>query len=260
MRTIMTRRPRIETAGDGSVTLRVKLQPSTWALISRYAAKLGLNEEDAARIFLQQIDALIAADSLTWLSVDWRAIAKEVRAAGPTTPEIDVSKLHRSSRVKSGFFGVYANGQGFRAVGRRGAYIITAASAELAAWHRYQHYMQNGHPYGELEIEIDRLRCEGELGTDQDLRRVALETAKLTGTLHLYAEHMTPEEQAAYGTAGAGAQMIGFEGGPEAAAAALATHDPDVLIAGRDLPSSATHHGAPPLGRLISRRPKSETT
>jgi hypothetical protein len=257
----MTRRPRIETADDGSVTLRVKLQPSTWALIAGYAAKLGLNEEDAARIFLQQIDALIAADSLTWLSIDWRAIAKELRAAGPALPEIDVSKLHRSSRVKSGFYGVYANGQGFRAIGRWNEYIITVGSAELAAWHRYQHYIKHGHPYGELELEIDRLRREGELGTDQDLRRVALETAKLTGTLHLYAEHMTPEEQTTYGAAGAGAaQMIGFEGGPEAAAAVLATHDPDVLIAGRDLPSSATHHGAPPLGRLISRRPKPETT
>lgn len=222
----MARRPKIETAEDGSAIIRTKLQPSTWGLICKYAAKLDLDEEDAARVFLQQIDALIASNSLAWLSADWRALARDAPEASPKVA-IDVSKLHRSERLKSGFYGVYANGQGFRAVGRQHEYLVTSPTAEEAAWHRYRHYVQHGLPYGELEIEIDRLRREGEAGSDHELRKIALETARLTGTLHLYAEHMTPEEIVIYGDSTRPApQMLGFGAdGLQAASARLAAHD-----------------------------------
>lgn len=249
----MARRPRIETSEDGSAILRIRFQPSTWALICRYAEKLGLHEEDAARIFLQQIDALIATHSLTWLSADWRAIAREGREpAAPVVAQIDATKLHRSEKLKSGFYGVYASGQGFRAMGPRGTYLVTCQTALEAAWRRYQHYMEHGLAYGELEVEVERLRREGEQGTDQTLRRIVLETAKLTGTLHIYAEYMTPEEVERYGTGGdaGGPRMLGFEiGTPDQVVAELAAHEGDEdPITGRDGASAATNPGAPPLG------------
>lgn len=198
----MARRPRIEVDTDGSATVRTRFQPSTWCLIAAYAGRLGISDEDGVRILLQQIDALIEAGSVGWLSMDWQALARELRGQD-TKPalEIDTSKLHRSDRTKSGFHGVYANGQGFRAVGPRGGPIVTCKTAEEAAWRRYLHYKEHGLAYGELELAVDDLRKQGEQGSELMLRQIALETAKLTGTIHLYADQMTAAELALYGGA-----------------------------------------------------------
>ncbi len=201
-RTIMARRPRIEVEPDGSATVRTRFQPTTWRLIAAYAAKLGVSDEDGVRILLQQIDALVVVGSLGWLSMDWQALARELRGKTPSpASEIDTSKLHRSDRVKSGYHGVYANGQGFRAVGPRGAAIVTCKTAEEAAWRRYLYYREHGLAYGELELLAEDLRKQGERGSEQQLRALALETAKLSGTLHLYADQMTSEELTRYGGA-----------------------------------------------------------
>src|SRR5439155_133379 len=117
-----------------------------WSIIVSYATKLEIDAEVAMRVFMEQINALIAMGSISWLSPDWQAAIKPQQ----TTPTIDHARLHRSERTKSGFVGVYANGAGFRAVGRAGAYIGTFQSAEVAAWERYLHYTRAGLPYGEL--------------------------------------------------------------------------------------------------------------
>ena len=175
-------------------------------------------------VLLDQIDAMIAAGNLSWLSAEWQRCGKA--AGGQPTKRrlaIDTSKLHRNPKLKSGFQGVYANGQGFQAVGRRGEYLVRCSTAEEAAWRRYLHYAQHALPYGELELTIDDLRKCGEQGSDTDLRRVALETAQLSGTLHLYLDQMTEDERRIYSGSAMPTQMAGFAPGElEAANAALA--------------------------------------
>jgi hypothetical protein len=180
----MARQTRIEKEEDGSVTLRVKLGADTWRLISVFAQQLGVDDHVATKLFTGQINALIAAGSISWLSADWQAVARQLGHNPRPAPGIDLTKLHRSNRTKAGFVGVYANGAGFRAAGRRGEYICTAPTAEEAAWRRYLYYKEHNLPYGEMEETIDQLRKQGERGTDAELQEIALETARLSGTEH----------------------------------------------------------------------------
>lgn len=197
----MPRPPKIDVDPDGSATVRqVRLPPAVWGIVQRYATSSGLDTETSLRVLLQQLGALVAAGELSWLSADWRALATDAPPAASRLM-IDVSKLHRSERTKSGFYGVYVNGMGFRAIAR-GEVLGTFGSAEEAAWRRYQHYTQHGLSYGELEVAIEAERKAGTAGTERELRSIVLETAKLTGTAHLYAAHMTAAELATYATAG----------------------------------------------------------
>lgn len=83
-------------------------------------------------------------------------------------PPIEVGKLHRSTRTKSGFVGVYANGKGYRAMARGAGEnagsaqvsIGTFPTAESAAWARHLHYKKNGFPYGEIEAFLDEKPIE----------------------------------------------------------------------------------------------------
>lgn len=92
-------------------------------------------------------------------------------------PPVDVSKLARSTRTKSGFVGVYANGKGFRAMARDEndaniqKSIGTFASAEQAAWARYLHYTKHKLPYGEVEALLEH---DGEVDYYREYLRKAL--------------------------------------------------------------------------------------
>lgn len=200
----MAKRLAVEPDAEGGATLRVRLGPAIWGLIQRYANKLQIPEEFAARAFLGQLDALLDAGHVSWLSADWQQLAKITAASKPAVadPNFDPTKLHQSTRTKSGYVGVYANGQGFRATGPRGAYLGTYDSAEAAAWERYCYYKKNDLPYGRLEEDIERLR-RTEQGTDEELRKRALELAEQTGTRHLYEEGEGPAEPAT-------PQLLGF--------------------------------------------------
>jgi hypothetical protein len=75
------------------------------------------------------------------------------------TPPIDVAALHRSDKVKSGFTGVYANGNGFRAMAidpitKAACYVGTWPTAERAAEGRRQFFLKHGMPYGRLAERI----------------------------------------------------------------------------------------------------------
>lgn len=214
----MGRRQKIEVNSDGSAEIRVSIQPYTWGLIAKYANKLKLNVEDAARIFLAQIEAQIGDGCPSWLSADWQVVARAASDdVAPALTGIDLTGLHRSTRTKSGFVGVYANGAGFRATGRRGEPLGTYKTAEIAAYKRMQHYRANGLPYGPLEEEIDRLRADGEQGTDEQLKAVAIQVAQDCGTMHLLFPNGASQD---------GPKPAGFgDGGLEAAAAALREHD-----------------------------------
>jgi len=80
----------------------------------------------------------------------------------PIDAGIDTSLLHRSSRLKSGYVGVYANGKGFRADGTHPSgkgvqYIGTFQTPEAAAWARYIHHKQHNLPYGDTAEAIEQL-------------------------------------------------------------------------------------------------------
>lgn len=186
----MGRQPRIDEHSDGSVSLRVDVGSHTWRLVKLHADRLGITAPQALHILMLYVESLIRADQFAWLSIDWQDTQRTHRdqhgGLPPSLSGIDLAMLHRSERTKSGFVGVYANGAGFRATGRRSAYLGTYTTAEEAAARRYLHYKQHGLPYGELEIAIDELRKQGEVGTDEALRDIVLETARLTGTSHLY--------------------------------------------------------------------------
>jgi hypothetical protein len=83
---------------------------------------------------------------------------EQARATDP-----DLTKLHRSAKAKSGFVGVYSNGNGFRAEGRdpHNAHgVVTIGSfktAELAALARLKHHQRHKLPYGELEMAMEHM-------------------------------------------------------------------------------------------------------
>lgn len=80
------------------------------------------------------------------------------------TDTIDISKLHRNKKLKSGFVGVYANGQGFRAMSRdhagKAVAIGTFKTAEEAAHRRMSYHRQHNLAYGELEAEMEAWRAD----------------------------------------------------------------------------------------------------
>ena len=129
------------------------------------------------------------SDGASFLPVDWVALLRVIKRVSPekAIPElhgIDFKKLHRSEKTKSGFVGIYMNGQGFRATGRASVtssehvYIGTYQTAEEAAWKRYLHYKEQGLPYGELETVIEKYReisrRNGTVDTEEDLYGAAM--------------------------------------------------------------------------------------
>jgi len=161
-----------------------------WRLIQQHAKRIGVNAMQCANMLLIHIEALAYDDSLSWLPPDWQHTHKEQRKSAANLPtsllNVDLTVLHRSTSTKSGYVGVYANGKGFRAVGRKSAYLGTFDSAEEAAFKRYLVYKQNKLPYGELEIEVDKRRAFGDQGTDQELAEQILQFARENNQMHIY--------------------------------------------------------------------------
>jgi hypothetical protein len=90
-----------------------------------------------------------------------------------TGSTIDLTKLHRSTKTKSGFTGVYANGSGFRSAARQSdgsvVHLGTYDTAEEASWVRYLYYQKHDLPYGTWEEAIEERRARGMSGSDADL-------------------------------------------------------------------------------------------
>lgn len=159
-------KPRLEE--DGTVTIRLNIPEVLW----RLAVQIGQADEDTperglARL-LRSINARLKKGDVKWLDPAYEDLAQQVINEDPTVignglPPIDYGKLHRSSRAKSGFVGVYSNGQGFRGDARHanGVDMIsigTFPTAVEAAWRRYLHHQKHGLPYGEFEFEIEVVR------------------------------------------------------------------------------------------------------
>lgn len=155
----------------------------------------GIAWEVALSLLLGQVSARIIHGDVGMFSLDIQDALGDAKAARGGTigvgPPIDYAKLHTSARAKSGYAGVYANGKGFRAMAKTAdglQYIGTFKTADEAAWKRYQHYIANELPYGELEIEMDRWRNPQDpsempfTGTDEQLIAAIREHAERAGT------------------------------------------------------------------------------
>lgn len=189
----MGRKPKILRTDDGSASLRVQFPRAIWLLVGDFANRMGLSEEAACRLFLARIAALLSQGDGAFLGPEWLLSLKQIKSdnygAISDGPRIDIDKLHKSPRTKSGFVGVYANGSGFRAMAKVDGietYIGTFDTAIEAAWRRFLHYKENKIPYGELEVDIAAWRARGEQGDDMHLAREIIKHSKLVGTFHIY--------------------------------------------------------------------------
>lgn len=198
----MGRKPKIiidQTTGDAS--MRVQIPRAVFLLAEHLRDEHGFAAADyALTLILKAIGAALAdpqrGDQAARMLLgplfaeSLRRVRKDNFGALGTGPVIDLDKLHRSTKTKSGFHGVYTNGKGFRAIGRvpgstAQKHIGTYDSAEEAAWHRFLYYYDHDLPYGEWEDHIDRLRAQGTQGSDADLCRIAEQINIDSGVSHL---------------------------------------------------------------------------
>jgi hypothetical protein len=115
------------------------------------------------------IEHVAESEQIDMLGFEFARAAKQLREGQKRAAEEaharnpDLSKLHRSHKCKSGFVGVYANGNGYRAEGRdpqtrRGSIMLGSfKTAEDAALARYHHYRRHNLAYGELETLMERM-------------------------------------------------------------------------------------------------------
>jgi hypothetical protein len=165
----MSNRRRITVGTDGCVSVRVTVEPQLWELSGQLAKQWHVDQITALSIMLEKITRLIEAGKAEFLGPEFsyafnKLVMTDKLSVGGLPP-VESTKLHRSLKTKSGFVGVYANGQGFRAMGKiRGAdgdiqkSIGTFPTAEQAAWARFIHYKKLGLPYGAVEEALAEAR------------------------------------------------------------------------------------------------------
>lgn len=180
---------------DGSVTLRFVLPRAIYQMVKAFALQMELRDDQALRFVLTRIATMIEDGDVEFLGPELSRAAKKARVdnfgALGDGPKIDLSKLHRSDKTKSGYTGVYANGSGFRAMGRTKndatpIYLGQFETSEAAAWHRYLHYKREGIPYGELEIEIQKYRTEfHDTRPEEDIIKDIREESQRLGYFHV---------------------------------------------------------------------------
>jgi hypothetical protein len=205
---------------SGKAILRVEIPRIVWDVASAFASRVNIRSEQGLDFLLMRIASMLSEDGSDFLGPEWREPLKQVVAAGMGVlegPAIDLRLLHTSPKTKSGYVGVYANGQGFRAMGRdpvtgTQAYLGTKQTAEAAAWLRYLHYKRNGLPYGELELEIETYRKRFNLtGSDETVIALIREDATRDGYLHV----LFPDEGPGSKTGQIEPKMVGFDVPPD---------------------------------------------
>lgn len=191
----MARIPDFQRFDNGDASVRVRLARPIVLVIDEFAREAGIDPKGAFQIMLMHIKGMFEQGHAEFFGPNFESALKRVRtehfgaiSAGET---IDTTKLHRSSKTKSGYVGVYASGKGFRAEARiSGAmkYLGSFETAEEAAWKRFCYYRDNRLPYGELEVEMQAWRANGFQGSDDDLIEQIMVTAKDSGTTHIFEE------------------------------------------------------------------------
>jgi len=182
----------------------VTISARLWALIHKYAEVTGSTPRWAFRTLLRRVEHLMDTCQLGVLDYDLEAAAQRLNSEGrlmiPTQEEQFLPLLHRTLKAKSGFVGVYASGNGFRAegsdtVGKR-IVIGTFPTAEQAALARFHHYNRLGLPYGELEQEIEALLKRDPTVRGESMERLKWRAIYEAAQAHHPIEGLTDEERA----------------------------------------------------------------
>lgn len=148
------------------VERRVRIPKGLWTLLEEVARA----EDSTPKWWLNKLMRQIHRMSYTKpevLGAEYEDARKRMEGQGrfddDGTPPVDVAMLHRSDKVKSGFSGVYANGNGFRAMGidpqtKNVCYVGTYPTAERAAEARRIFFLKNGMPYGRLAEHMETFK------------------------------------------------------------------------------------------------------
>jgi hypothetical protein len=135
-------------------------------------------------MLFRDVQYLADSDQIKTLGFYWDKSVKRLQQRQEHAAQVahdnnqDLSKLHRSDKCKSGFVGVYSNGNGYRAEGKNPhdpKSTITVGSfktAEEAALARLHHHQKYKLPYGKLEEEMVKIRHNEEWLRDLPDERV----------------------------------------------------------------------------------------
>jgi hypothetical protein len=147
--------------------MRVNVPGELWELLEEVAIVMEASPKWCFGMLLKRIEHLSSTSQVDVLGYEFAQARQRLNSRGKfgasaAARTIDLMKLHRSDKLKSGLVGVYANGQGFRAVGRNPTsntlmHLGTFPSADEAAWTRYLHYQKHNLPYGEYAERLEQL-------------------------------------------------------------------------------------------------------
>ena len=196
---------------------KADVRGSLLSAVNLYAKLYSITPQEAFQRLVDAIETQVAVgDSLDFLGKDWgRAAPRASTRAAPApivadpkeesataqasgviapigtfSPSDDltaeqIAQLDRSEKLSSGFTGVYANGNGFRARVRAPGgvvkYLTTCRSPERAAWERLLFYREHNMPYGVLGETVEWLRSQRPGASDEELLAEAKEMEELRG-------------------------------------------------------------------------------
>lgn len=167
----MGRLPKIRQVSESIMDVRIEIPVAIWKIAERVGLNLGVKsrpERVGLGIFFRDIAARLEKGDTNFLSTSVQEAVEDVRkdnhSAKLSTPDIDDTQLHRSTKLKSGFYGVFAGArnEGFRAEVRLKNGLLKSIgifkSAAEAAWRRRKYYEANLLYYGTVELEIMQVR------------------------------------------------------------------------------------------------------
>lgn len=182
---------------------------NVWALAGQLGEQWQIAQIQALRVIIDHIGAWLDETKANVLGPVFKSAYEHLLASDAIAydglPGIDISKIHRSDKTRSGFVGVYANGKGFRAMAKMlgdGKYAVqksigTFPTAERAGWARYLHYKKHKLPYGVLEEKLEELkRKQSQFAkgfTDEQLKHYLIWDYKDAG---IPLEGLEPEDRA----------------------------------------------------------------
>lgn len=133
--------------------VRVELPAKLREFLSKLGDFMKTDQRWALDWLFVRLDAMVESGEIARLGFEFD---RAFQLLSVDVPGIDLAKLHRNEKAKSGFVGVYANGKGYRAMGPDGHNLGTFPTSERAAWERYLYCRKHGLIYGPMEEWIAR--------------------------------------------------------------------------------------------------------
>ncbi len=175
---------------DPGHVLKVEIPGNLWRLVCEAARITEMPPKTAFKQIIFRLGFAAARGDVALLGPEYQIAFRRLETQGkivdPLAVVIDTTKLHHSSKGRSGFVGVYPNGKGFRAEARTvdgGVFTIgTFDTAESAAWQRYKYHRDNNIPYGPFVAELDSARSLlGDEASLEEVLKLTNDTRVVTG-------------------------------------------------------------------------------